>query len=153
MAKLVVPRGPLGLKGVKSAQRESRIVSCGTKVVGAGVPSFGYTPRASQEVRLLNVQLFIEPVAYAAGLFLLVRVLTGFDQPATAEAILLWENVLPVLQEPSTDVDLLVHSGRSHMSWDMNISYKRIGRRFGIWTRGMAGMTGPTFASFEISES
>ncbi len=86
MAKLIVPRGPLAVQNLRRPGPQSRILSCGTKVVGAGVASFGYTHRASQVVRLLNVQLFIEPVAYAAGLFLLVRVLTGFDQPNTAAA-------------------------------------------------------------------
>lgn len=152
MAKVIVPRGPLGLAGVMRPGLQSRVVSCGTKVVGAGVPSFGYTLRASQVVRLLNVQLFIEPVAYAAGLFLLVRVLTGFDQPDTAAGILNWENVLPVLQEPHTETEIYAMSGRSHMSWDMNRVYEGIGRRFGLWVQGMVGMTGPTFASFEISE-
>lgn len=130
----------------------SRVVTCGTKVVGAGVASFGYTHGTGQIVRLLNVQLFIEPVAYAAGLFLLVRILSGLGEPDTAAGILNWDNVLQVLQEPHTDTDIFVHSGRQHMSWDMNVLFKGVGRRFGLWTRGMIGMTGPTFASFEISE-
>ncbi len=152
MAKLLSrqQRIQVGVKNPVSVY--SRVVSCGTKVVGAGVSSFGYTHPVGQDVRLLKVQLFIEPVAYAAGLFLLVRVLTGFGQPDTAAAILNWENVLPMLQEPNIDTDIMVHSGRRHMSWDMSVLHTGVGRRFGIWTRGMIGMTGPAFASFEVTE-
>lgn len=141
------------ITGVRSpASIYSRVVSCRTKVVGAGVPSFGYTMPVGQQVRLLNVQLFIEPIDYAAGVYMLVRVLTGTNQPSDTAAILNWENVLPVLEEPDIDSDILVHFARQHMSWDMNILYKGVGRRFGVWTEGMTGMTAPLLASFEVSE-
>ncbi|GAI70262.1 unnamed protein product [marine sediment metagenome] len=152
MAKVISPGRPLATGVTHPRSTHSRVVSCRTKVVGAGVPSFGYTHSVGQNVWLLNVQLFIEPIDCAAGVYMLVRVLTGTNQPSDTAAILNWENVLPVLHEPDIDADIPVHFGRQHMSWDMNVLYKGVGRRFGIWTKAIVGMTGPFLASFEVSE-
>ena len=153
MAKVVVPRGIVAPADLKLPGVYSRVVSC-SETVTFGNPRAMYTVKVGQDLVLLGVKLFWEPLEVDNTDVTYFRVMTGTTEPQTiAEMAGVWDNILPKLGAGRLDAPWYHEAGITEMSWTMNQHFTGIGRRFGMWMQTvMPGKGQACQASFEISE-
>lgn len=130
----------------------SRVVSCAVQALAAGPAECSYTPVVGQSVWLLGIKVTGFPAAPTGANQTTFYLLTGTTLPASAAAILEWENILPVFMGGTAGLPWVKHDGVTEMSWEMNQHFSGTGRRFGIWAqRGPVGLD-ELIVSFRISE-
>lgn len=152
MAKLIVPRGPLGLRAQRRVESESRVVSCVASVKVAADVSYAVTRMVSQNVRLLSVRVGF--YAKDANLLdqTLFRVLTGFGKPGSAAEILAWERIFPLVSTGFTDEPWVRTAGVNSFEWSLSQVFKGTSRRFGFWIQAGPVGADQMWCSFEIIE-
>lgn len=153
MAKLV--NKPQAIRaGVKNPNPGySRVVSCLAFIKAPSHRSFGFTGQLGKEVRLKKVRVRFSPHIWSSTESVSFYVRHGSGVPADADAILRWENILPVWLWEHPLATWHAQEVFNPFEWEMDRLFVGEAHRFGIWV-DVGGVVPvlSTYASFQISE-
>lgn len=153
MAKVIVPRGPLGLSAQRRVERESRVVSCVAYIKAPVNQGFAYTAALGNRLLLKKVKVWFDPKDWSSTERVLFKIYHGVNVPRSYVEISQWQNVLPLLYEGNVDRDYSRWEFFEPLEWDMNMLFEGDALRFGIrmeTSLSVSVLYG--YASFQISE-
>jgi len=146
MAKVIVPRGPLGLSAQRPVERESRVVSMFKSLPVPANLQFCFTEVLAQRLMLLAIDVWVfgKPSGPNDSWWFSVR--RGFSLPTDIAQVWQWEDVLP-FQTPVGRGWPHGYSTPYHMHWDMRKLFEGQAQRFAA----AINIVGPIVSYFEAS--
>ncbi len=130
----------------------SRVISCLRPVPPGPAHVFAFTERVGQSVHLLSVRVWAWPGAPDVTFQTNFRLFTGTSDITTANDMLQWDEIVPVMLGAGQPVGWTHYGGGPVFEWYMNKLYTGLGRRFGFRATHSAVGSDQLHASFQISE-
>lgn len=151
MAKLIVPRGPLGLAAKRPVEPESRVVSMFQTMPQPANLQFCYTGVLAQRLWLLGIDAWIfgKPSDPNDSWWFSLR--RGFDLPTDIAQVWRWENILPFQGHFGIGYPH-GYSTPYHMHWSMKRLFEGQSQRFAAALNIVGPVVSYLEVSFEISE-
>lgn len=153
MVQVVNKSQQVATAGLNPKAEYSRVVSINVEVPDNNEWQFGVTPVLAQRFWLLEVQIWAFPKAVVAAQATVFEILTGTSEPKSAEALLNWDNILPIYGKGGVVGPWSMDDNRDYMSWTMEMLFQNMVRRFGVRAKRPVGFgQDGLYVSFKISE-
>lgn len=153
MAKLANKSQPI-VSGVMNPQATySRVVIVQLLVAaGVGNEDYGITPPLGNRVRLLGVDVWIQPTNQGGFIVAYLKVKSGTGVPISA--IRMSVDWLPVMDVSMIlGVGMMLFCCEKHMHFSMNKLYVGESQRFGLYSQSNSNTQYTILGAFEIAEA
>jgi len=152
MATIINRSQQVATAGLSPRAAYSRVVSC-VEIINAGAgPVYAVTSKVANNVWLHRVSAWGRPKTPNDANYTEFRVYAGSQEVNSAAEIERWENVLPLRWGETMNATWKMRDGNRIFTWDMDMFFKGLGRRFGFWAQRVGAGLDSLYMSFQISE-
>lgn len=153
MAMVVNKSQQVTSRGLAPKGHYSRVVSVSMEVAGDGNYYYSPTKKIAQKFWLLEVQVWCQPKAIAAGNQTGFEVRSGLELPPPGATPVIWGDIILPMAVWDYSTLWYFDDGRDYYSWRMDMLFKEVPRYLAIRAMRPALLENDAiYASFKISE-